>query len=245
MRCGMRADDSRTSATRSMASERAREASRVEFTSSARAWPRLTVPLLTLGVAWLLRGSPGVPAVLSGWVFVGIRAAFGMRYPRRLLLGASEVEPGPGTLHLRWADIDQIVVSQAGIGWRRVRILMRGSAAALGEVHALCTAAEGAAICDAALEAGGLHSKWSVSVRPRGLRRGLLHGALGGVLYGSVALAFGRAPAAALLAALTFALFAALACLVTELGTWPSAKLAGVVLNGVAVISFPEGGDGA
>jgi hypothetical protein len=227
-----------------MAGEHVRELARVELTSSLIAWPRLTVPLLTLGVAWLLRGSPGIPAVLFGWMSGGTRLVFGLRRPRRLILGASEREAGPGELHLRWADIDQIEMFPERIGRRRVHIFVRGAAADRGEVQVLCTAAEGAAICEAALMAGGLHADWSASARPRGLREALLRSASGGILYGTVALAFGRTPSAALLAAFLFALFALLGHLVTGLATWPRARLSGVLMNGVALISFKRGEDG-
>lgn len=228
-----------------MASEHGGSAPRLEVSSSAIRWPRLALPLATLGVALLLRGSPGLPAVLVGWMFNGLRFELGECRPRGLVVGGEKDRALPGTVHLAWHDIERIELAPTRAFRRWVRVFVRGSAATAGELHLRCTVDQAEAILRAALDAGGtLGGRRRPGARRR-VRRGLFESAWGAVLYGGVALGSGRATSSALLAALTFLGFACGGCLLMELRGTPLAGLFASVLRGAGVVTFDDGANGS
>ena len=202
------------------------------------------MPLTTLGVALLLRGSPGLPAVLFGWMFNGLRFELSEHRPRGLVVGGQKDQAPPGTVHLAWHDIERIELAPTRAFGRWVRVFVRGSAAKADELHLQCTVAQAEAILRTALDAGGSLGGRGRPGAPRRIRRGLFQSAWGAVLYGGVALASGRAASSALLAALTFVGLAGGGCLLAELSTTALAGLFGSVLRGAGVVTFAEGANG-
>lgn len=197
-----------------------------------------------LAVALLFRGSPGLPAVLVGWLFSGLRFELGERRPRGLVIGGRRDGAPLGTVHLAWDDIERIEVAPTR-GWRRwVRVFVRESAANAGELHLRCTVDQAAALLQTALDAGGTPGGRGMPGALRRIRRGLLESAGGAVVYGVVAFGSGRAASSALLAALTFVGLASGGCLLAELSMTPLAGLFGSVLRGAGVVTFADRANG-